>query len=151
MIQNEDEKLNEDAAAQVGEVSNLGDPVVATSSSEMKASLGAVAKRTSPRNKQKPRTDRLGRKPTSKTGPVLSSVLKDFSREGQEVCDFVRHLHHDVLETLFSYLSGHDLYRVAQVRSILFSLSSFLTFFLDRFPPTGERPCWPARPTTSGD
>lgn len=110
LIQNEDEKLIEDAAAQVGE-----DSVVASSSSEMKASLGAVAKRTSPRNKQKPRTDRLGRKSTSKTGPVLSSVVKDFSREGQEVCDFVRHLHHDVLETLFSYLSDHDLYRVAQV------------------------------------
>ena len=134
LIQNEDTKLNEDAtAAPALEDSTLGDPVVATSISEPKASLGAVAKRTSPRNKQKPRTDRLGRKTTSKSksGPVLSLVIRDFSREGQEVCDFVRHLHHDLLETLFSYLSGQDLYRVAQVRSLL-SISPVISNILPR-------------------
>ena len=145
MIQNEDEerkeevKLSEDSAATSGEDPNLGDPAVVTSSSsrEMKPSLGAVAKRTSPRNKQKPSTDRLG-KATSKTGhskpnskPNSTLVAKIPSREGQEVCDFIRHLPEVPLKILFSYLSGRDICRVVQVGSLLSSLSppsSFITF-----------------------
>jgi len=120
LIQNEDEernvevKLNEDSPA--GQDSNLGDPVV-ISASELKPSLGAVAKRTSPRNKQKPSTDRLG-KPASKHGrskPNLTVVAQNSSREGQEVVDFIRHLPGVALEILLSYLSGRDLCRVVRV------------------------------------
>ena len=148
MIQNEDEernvevKLNEDSAA--GEGSNLGDPVVVISARELKPSLGAVAKRTSPRNKQKPSTDRLG-KPASKHGsskPKPTVVRQNSSREGQEVVDFIRHLPGVALETLLSYLSGRDLCRVVRVRSNLscLSLSSFVTFFLLRFLLAGGPP-----------
>lgn len=130
MIQNEEderkeernveERLNEDAAtaAAVGADSNLGE-AAGSSASEIPPSLGAVAKRRSPRNKQKPSTDRLVRKPTIK-------IVRG-SREGQEVCDFVRHLSQmelsHVLTAIFSHLSASDLCRVAQVSPALTSLS----------------------------
>ena len=96
-----EDKLDEARAA-----SNL-----VSSASEIPPSLGAVAKRRSPRNKQKPSTDRLERKQTTKT--VRSS------REGQEACDFLRRfvqmqMDH-VLGAIFSHLSSLDLCRIAQV------------------------------------
>ena len=129
MIQNEDEernldeKLKEDTSATAGEESNR-DVGVVISAKQKKPSLGAVPKRTSPRNKQKPSTDRLPSKPTTKPGQSKQNTIpvrEDSSREGQEACDFIRHLvgYDPPLEVIFSYLSGRDLCRVVQVRSLL--------------------------------
>ena len=148
LIQNKDEERKEertveDKLDEARAASNL-----VSSASEIPPSLGAVAKRRSPRNKQKPSTDRLERKQTAKT--VRSS------REGQEACDFLRRfvqmqMDH-VLGAIFSHLSSLDLCRIAQVRSPLSSLSSLIvTFLLARFPPPGRRPCRAARARTTGD
>ena len=125
MIQNEDEERksliqNEEEERNVAE--KLTEEPAADQGGPLSRNLGAVARRTSPRNKlkQNPSTDRLLSKPITRTERSKSSSIiprKTSSREGQEVCDFIRHLgaFDVVLRTLFSYLSGKDLCRVVQV------------------------------------
>jgi len=93
---------------------------------------GAIPKRRSPRFKQKPETDRLGRlrsgsrsaKRLEVSRSEVSSVVRvsRTDRTGREVCDVLRYLWQmnlssDVLETLFGFLSPPDLCSVTQVSS----------------------------------
>jgi len=119
----EDKKL-------VGESDDLTEESTPSWTAAADSSLGAVPKRRSPRFKQKPVTDRLGKlRSGSRSAKRLEVSSKSYlttvarpDRAGKEVFDIVRflwqmNLSSDVLFTLFSYLSSPELCSAAQVSS----------------------------------